>query len=334
MSAPTVMNSAFHRLQFWDGRASSLEDQAQGPVMNDVEMFAGGEHAWPKAVYRVRKKGDYTERFRKVFGTDPTRDGIAKAIATYERTVLNGNSVIDRAELAMRKRVDEEETGKYEFKPADFAKVLKAAFASKDVNALGALNLDPAKDAGKVAELAASLANGRVLFFGKARCNSCHVGDNLTDNDFHNLGVGSKDGVVPVALAGRYASLPTGQKEPSRWGAFKTPGVRGLLKSGPYMHDGSEKTLEQVVDFYDKGGNANEYLDVKMRDVEAEMAYRVSQEKGTPYSGPEVKLFGKSKTPVVPLPLKLTPQEKKDLVLFLRALEGEPVAPVVADRTR
>lgn len=330
VSAPPVLNSAYNRLQFWDGRASSLEDQVQGPPQNALEMFDGKGHAWNKVVERVRKKGNYTARFRQVFGTEPTRDTLAKAIASYERLVLSGNSIYDRAELAMRQRVAEEETGKFEFKNADFEKVLKDAFAKKDVHALKALQLDPDKDAGKASEMAASINNGRALFFGKARCNSCHVGDNFTDNDFHNLGVGVKDGVLPESALGRYAAAPIGHKNPAHIGAFKTSGLRGLVGTGPYLHDGSEATLEKVVDFYDDGGRANEYLDVKMRDFEAEKAYLLSKANGKPYTGPEVKLFGKNQVPVVPLKLKLSPQEKKELVLFMRALEGDPVDAVVA----
>jgi cytochrome c peroxidase len=334
MSAPTVYNSAYNVLQFWDGRAFSLEDQAQGPVQNPVEMFGGDEHAWNSAVLRVRKDERYVKQFRAVFGTDPTRDAIAKAIAAYERTVLSGNSIHDRADLAMRARVEDEGSGKYEIKAKDYESVLTAAFDAKDEPALAALELDVAKDRPKVAEAAARLNNGRALFFGKARCNSCHVGDNFTDNQFHNLGVGVKDGQLPANTLGRYTTLPTGHKNTDMIGAFKTPTLRHLLGTGPYMHNGSERTLEEVVDFYDRGGNANEFLDAKMRDYEAEKAYLLSQQNHTPQKGTEIQLFGKDQKPIAPLKLNLTPQEKRDLVLFLRALQGDPADPIVADRRK
>lgn len=330
MNAPTVLNSAYNLLHFWDGRALSLEDQSQGPPQNPVEMFDGVGNAWQKVVERVRRKGDYTKRFQEVFGSPPTRDTIAKAIATYERTVLVGNSLHDRADLAMRKRVEDEESGKFDLKAIDYAAVLKDSFTRKDP-ALTALGVDPAKDAAKIPALAQSVFNGRTLFFNKARCNSCHVGDNFTDNQFHNLGVGVKDGQLPQDAVGRYARLPTGHKNPELVGAFKTPGLRGLLNTAPYMHDGSETTLEKVVDFYDKGGNANEFLDLKMRDYEAEKAYILSKAKGVPYNGAEVKVFGYDKKTVVPLKLNLTEQEKKDLVIFLKALQSDPVDPLVAN---
>jgi cytochrome c peroxidase len=332
VSAPTVFNAAYNFLQFWDGRAASLEDQAQGPPMNPVEMFDGEGNAWERVVLRVRKEPKYVQQFRAVFGTDPTRDGIAKAIATYERTVLSGNSIHDRADLAMRIRVEDEGTGKYEITAKDYETVLTAAFDAKDEPALAALGLNVEKDRQKVAETAKSLNNGRALFFGKARCNSCHVGDNFTDNQFHNLGVGVKDGQLPPNALGRFAALPTGHKNADLIGAFKTPTLRHLLDTAPYMHDGSERTLEEVVDFYDRGGNANEFLDAKMRDYDAEKAYLISQRTHVPYQGPNVKLFGEDQKPIVPLELHLTPQEKHDLVLFLRALQSDPADPIVADR--
>jgi len=246
--------------------------------------------------------------------------------------VLSGNSIHDRAELAMRQRAEDEGTGKFEFKAKDFETVLKAAFDARDAAALTALGLDAEKDAAKVPAVAKSLNNGRALFFGKARCNSCHVGDNFTDYQFHNLGVGVKDGQLPADTLGRFAILPTGHKNPELIGAFKTPTLRHLLGTAPYMHNGSERTLEEVVEFYDRGGNAHEFLDPKMRDYEAEKAYELNRLQKTPYQGPEVKLFGKDQRPIVPLKLNLTPQEKHDLVLFLRALQGDPADPIVADR--
>ena len=102
-----------------------------------------------------------------------------------------------------------------------------------------------------------------------------------------------------------------------------------MVGTAPYMHDGSEKTLEEVVAFYDRGGNANEYLDTKMRDYEAEKAYILAQHEKMDHKGPEVKVFNGK--PVVPLKLNLSEQEKKDLVLFLPSLQGETADPVVAD---
>ncbi len=330
VSAPTVLNSGYNAFQFWDGRAKSLEDQAQGPVGNPIEMFDGKGHAWYRSIARVRAKGDYTARFKKAFGTLPTRDAIAKAIAIYERTVLSGNALVDRAELAARVRVSDDGGSDFNPKAEDFALVLRAALKKQDpaLKMLGA-ELDDDKAINKVA---ASLARGRALFFGKARCATCHAGDNYTDNSFHNLGVGvGKDGKIPRDAQGRFAQLPTGAKDFAMLGAWKTPTLRGLVGTGPYMHTGAEKTLAEVVEFYDRGGNPNEFLSNKMRDETAERVYEMSRRHKTPYQGPKPFLFGPDQRPIIPLKLNLTKQDKADLVLFLRALEGEPVDAFVAD---
>lgn len=328
-SAPTVINAAYHPLQFWDGRAISLEDQAQGPPQNPSEMFDGKGHAWNEVVKRVRANPEYVAKFKKAFGTEPTRDAIAKAIATYERTVLAGNSIVDRAEVAMKKRVNDDGGGKFEFEPIDFEVVLKEAAAAGDKHALDALKL-PAKPAdAQISDAAKAIANGRALFFGKARCTTCHTGDNYSDGNFHNLGVGVKDGKLPADALGRFGSMPTGHKNPEFYGAFKTPILRHLVATAPYMHDGSEATLEAVIDLYDRGGNANAFLSPKMRDLEAEAAWLRSEANKTEYKGPKAYVF--DGRPIVPLALNLTPQEKANLVLFMRALQGDPVDPIVAD---
>jgi cytochrome c peroxidase len=121
---------------------------------------------------------------------------------------------------------------------------------------------------------------GMEVYFGKAKCDQCHEGINFTTNAYHNLGVGTDK---PNPDEGRYAVT----KNPADWGAFKTPTLREIARTAPYMHDGSVKTLEEVVEYYDKGGNPNKNLDERMK------------------------------------PLKLTAQEKKDLVEFMKALSGE-----------
>ena len=326
-NAPTVLNSAYNRFQFWDGRAASLEDQSQGPPTNPKEMFAGKGDAWAEAIGRIRANPEWVKEFQLVFGHSPTRDAVAKAIATYERTVLVGNSIYDRAEAAMKRRVADDDTGeKPELKAVDFATVLKEAVAKKDAHALRPFG-DAASD---TTALGQKLLNGRNLFFNKARCTNCHIGENFTDGLFHNLGVGVQDGHLPASDLGRFGSLPTGHKDASLLGAFKTPGLRGLSQTAPYMHDGSEKTLEAVVEYYDKGGNANPYLAEKMRDTAAEAAYVKAKAAGQPVD-PNVKVFTSGGWPIIPFQLKLTKEEKADLVLFLKSLESDSVDPMVAD---
>jgi cytochrome c peroxidase len=118
------------------------------------------------------------------------------------------------------------------------------------------------------------------VFVNKAKCDQCHEGANFTLNAYHNLGVGMDK---PEPDEGRFAVT----KDPRDWGVFKTPTLREIEHTAPYMHDGSLKTLEEVVDYYDKGGRANKNLDPAMRQ------------------------------------LHLTAQDKRDLVAFLKALSGE-----------
>jgi cytochrome c peroxidase len=122
-----------------------------------------------------------------------------------------------------------------------------------------------------------------LFFFGKAACNQCHLGPNFTDSQFHNLGVGYDAARVTFKDDGRYAI----SKEDADHGAFKTPTLRDVAKHAPYMHDGSEKTLRDVVEFYNRGGNKNPHLDAKIK------------------------------------PLNLTTEEVDALVAFLESLNGE-----------
>ena len=128
--------------------------------------------------------------------------------------------------------------------------------------------------------MSAGQVRGMSVFFDKAKCDQCHEGANFTLNAYANLGVGTDK---PEPDMGRFAVT----KDPRDWGVFKTPTLREIEHTAPYMHDGSLKTLEEVVDFYDKGGIKNKNLDEKIK------------------------------------PLHLSDREKKDLVWFLKALSGE-----------
>jgi len=227
-SAPTVINRAYSLAQFWDGRAATLEEQAKGPIENPIEMG----HSHSACAAKIQGVPGYAAMFEKVFGTrEITIDHIAKAIATFERTVLSGDSPYDRYKAGDKKAMS----------PAQI--------------------------------------RGMNVYFKKAKCDSCHEGINFTANSYHNIGVNIDQ---PNPDLGRYDVT----KDPKDWGAFKTPTLRDIARTAPYMHDGSMKTLEEVVEFYDKGGTANKNLDEKMK------------------------------------PLKLTKEEKQDLVYFLHALNG------------
>jgi cytochrome c peroxidase len=230
-NAPTVINRLFSAEQFWDGRAATLEEQALGPIQNPIEMG----HTLPGMIAHLNGIAGYKDEFQKVFGTaEITPDLVAKAIASYERTVLAGNSAFDR-------------------------------YAAGDKTAMSE-----------------SAVRGMEIFNDKDRgnCVTCHAGFNFTDESYHNLGVGMDR---PQPDLGRY----TVTKAEADKGAFKTPTLRNIAETGPYMHDGSEVNLRAVVEFYDRGGNPNPQLSKEIRR------------------------------------LNLSERDKQDLVAFLEALTGE-----------
>ncbi len=258
-NAPTVLNTAYNSVQFWDGRAPSLEGQSQGPPQNKIEM---GDQSYEEIVDRLRAIPGYRDQFKKVFGTDVNMDGIAKAIATFERVAaLAGNSKYDKYQDA---------------DDADHNN--KLSDSEKRGMVLFGLTLNPDDE----------FKHGVTP--KKANCTACHVGFNFTDNQFHNLGVGWKADGKGFADPGRYAISPVGAKNPTEMGSFKTPTCRDAARTAPYMHDGSEKTLEDLVEYYNKGGNPNPTLDASMK------------------------------------PLNLTASEKADVVAFLKALTSDTPA--------
>ncbi len=230
--SPTIINSGYFEVQMWDGRKKSLEDQAKGPIAASVEM----NQDYDELIRELKALPGYVSRFDKVFGKNAlTIDNIAKAIATFERSVISKNAPYD----------------KYW--------------------------------AGDKSAMSASAVNGMNVFFGKAKCSICHNGPVFTDSGFHNIGV-KPAGPLKVDL-GRYNQ----SKDDFDKRAFKTPGLRDITKSAPYMHNGIEATLQDVIEFYDRGGDVKENV-----------------------------------SPFI-TPLGLTGQEKKDLAEFLKALDGEPI---------
>ncbi|MBK7931457.1 MAG: c-type cytochrome [Bryobacterales bacterium] len=237
-NAPVVMNSAYFTTQFWDGRSPSLEEQAEGPVVNPIEM--GMTHE--AVVERLTADPTYKAEFEKAFGPGPiSYDMVAKAIASFERTVISANSPFDRYQYGGDKKA-----------------------------------------------LSASAIRGLEIFKNPAKgnCAVCHTIEEkhalFTDNKFHNLGVGLNNKGELTDL-GRYDQT----KLDADRGAFKTPSLRNIAASAPYMHDGSHKTLKEVVDFYIGGGNSNDYLDKEIKAIQ------------------------------------LSAREREDLIAFMEALTGE-----------
>jgi cytochrome c peroxidase len=269
-NAPTVLNAAFNKTQFWDGRAASLEEQSQFPFINSVEMGLKNHDPILKI---VREDKEYTAAFKEVFGIAADKIGmgeVMKAIATFERTLIDGNSRFDRWYFRGEKTLN------------------------------------------------ASEIRGFNTFLGNGRCVSCHMVEQtsalFTDHKFHNVGVGinkvsqkdieryaeqfltaqmNKATVDEKVLTepktselGRFAVT----RDIDQMGAFKTSTLRNIDLTAPYMHDGSLKTLSEVVDHYNRGGASSD------------------QEKINSFVSGGIR------------PLNLTNQEKADLVAFLKTL--------------
>jgi len=220
-NSPGLINAAYRKTLFWDGRAGSLEEQALFPMMSPFEMNRNLDYVEEV----LQTVPEYVEAFRKVFGGEITRQRMAMAIAAFERTLVSRDTPMDRY-------------------------------------------LRGEKDA-----LTARQRAGYELFVGKAGCAECHGGENLTDERFHNLGVPEdpKTNEDPRVLAtarfvGKVSGFPeyrtlTGDpgrflvtKDPADWKAFVTPPLREVASTSPYMHNGSLRTLDEVIDFFDRGG--------------------------------------------------------------------------------
>jgi cytochrome c peroxidase len=239
-NAPTVLNALYNKTQFWDGRVNTLEEQAALPIVNSVEM---GHPNLDAAVAQIAAVAEYQQAFQRVFGRPLNGPDLLRAIASYERTQLSFDSPFDH-------------------------------FIAGDKNAIN----DSAK-------------RGWELFNNQARCNKCHAltdtqrdVTNLIDNDFHNIGIlFVQHKVVPLVRQSEQliksgdtaaidrAAIQTDMSALGRFlitkqekdiASFKTPNIRNVLVTGPYFHDGSQETLWDVVDHYNKGaGLQNPYLD-------------------------------------------------------------------------
>lgn len=232
----SLLNVAFKPLLRWDGYASMLENFVKYPISGYSEMSF---HYLDEVVAYVRSSSTYTEAFRDSMGVETIEfEHIARALATYQRTLVSGDSPFDR----------------YYFRGDEDA-------------------------------LSASARRGLDLFVGKADCARCHqIGDEYAlfmNFDYHFLGVGYEPDPGASEDIG-LGSISTNDLA----GYFQTPSLRNVAETAPYMHDGSMETLEEVVDFFDRGGD--------------------------PVPGRTIDLK----------PLGLTEPEKRDLIAFLRSLTG------------
>jgi cytochrome c peroxidase len=239
-NAPTILNALYNKTQFWDGRVNTLEEQAELPIISAVEM---GQPSLDSAVAQISGIGEYQQAFRAVFGRPPNGHDLLRAIASYERTLISFDSPFDH-------------------------------FMAGEKNAID--------DAAK---------RGWELFNTRGRCNKCHALTEeerdvtyFTDNDFHNIGIGIiRHNVTTLARQAEQLidsgdtaaidrmALQTDMSALGRFlitkkevdiASFKTPDLRNVLVTGPYFHDGSQDTLWDVVDHYNKGdGLQDPYLD-------------------------------------------------------------------------
>jgi cytochrome c peroxidase len=227
-NAPALINRGYGAAFFWDGRAPSLEAQVLDPFDNPDELGIGRD----AVVAFLAADAAYVRAFEAAFGRPITTRNLGRTLASYVRSILAGDSRVDR-------------------------------FTSGDT-----------------AVLTVEEREGLRVFRGKGNCVSCHFGPTFTDERFHNTGVAWRSGTVTDD--GRF--MASGRPEDR--GAFKTPTLREIARTAPYMHDGSVATLADVIDFYDRGGIANPHRDPELR------------------------------------PLQLTAGEKQALEAFLRALSG------------
>jgi cytochrome c peroxidase len=194
---PSLLNRAYGRAFFWDGRIATLEEQVLQPVIHPKEM----DLSLDDAVDRLRPKVSNAQE-------------LSHALASYVRTILAGDSPYDRY----------------------------IAGAADALNQQERLGLE--------------------IFRGKGGCTACHIGPNLTDEDFHNTGVGYIED--QFLDPGRYTVTNLDEDR----GAFKTPTLRNVAQLGPFMHDGSLATLADVVEHYVQGGIENPHLDPDIEPVE------------------------------------------------------------------
>jgi cytochrome c peroxidase len=274
-NAPTIYNSAYLTRLFHDGREHNLEQQVWGPLLAKNEM---GNPSFALVIDRIRNITDYEGLFEAAFdGKGPGMETIGQALASYERTLVSANSPFDRW------------------------------YYGKDDEAIDS-----------------TAQRGFELFQGKAQCAGCHtVTDKhalFTDNAMHNTGIGwyrsmhvtpGKQRVqvapgvfveVDSDIISAVGELPPGdvglyevtQNPGDRW-KYRTSSLRNVALTAPYMHDGSMETLQQVVEFYNQGGHANEDLDPLIR------------------------------------PLHLSAEEIDELVAFMNTLTGDNINTLVSD---
>jgi cytochrome c peroxidase len=302
-NAPTILNALLNKTQFWDGRVNTLEEQAALPIVNSMEM---GQPSLDAAVARIAAIGEYQRAFRRVFGAPPNGPDLLRAIASYERTQLAFDSPFDH-------------------------------FIAGDKSAIGP-----------------SAKRGWNVFNTRGRCNKCHALTEdkpdvtyFTDNEFHNIGIGFvRHNVIALARqaeqrvnSGDPAAIDSAaiqtemsalgrfliSKKESDIASFKTPNLRNVLVTGPYFHDGSQETLWDVLDHYNKGdGLQDPYLDediqplaLKEADIDDVVAFLASLTSAD-YKKPGIKELARQRA------LSRTTRPQRDTARAFGPKAGQP----------
>jgi cytochrome c peroxidase len=236
-NSPTILNVAFKTEEFWDGRLPTLEAQVQGALTGPPEMGFGDVDGAPA---KLKTLPEYAPLFRSAFGDETiSMDRVAKAIASFERTLVTLNAPIDRFLAGDATAF------------SDSAKRGWALFNSK-----------------ASCNQCHSFSSASPLF-SDAKYHNIGVG--VTRSDFAQLARSAlKDpGVLETSKSPTKAELgrfAVTRKE-TDLGAFRTPPLRNAALTAPYMHDGSVATLRDVIEFYDRGGNQSPWLDRSIRKL-------------------------------------------------------------------
>jgi len=293
-NAPTVQNAAHSPWIMWDGRRDSLWSQALGPLEGDVEQNTGRLQA-ARIIFEK-----YREPYEKLFGPMPSMEDLGRfppagkpGLPAYDNMAAPDKVAINRVFANFGKAVEA-----YERLLVDKSSKLDRFLA------------------GNENELSGSALRGAKLFVGKAACNECHSGPMMADGKFHNHGVPQHGTKVPATDRGRAdgigqlladefntAGVYSDMNKADRWsglkpidtdvGAFKTPTLRNVSKTAPYMHTGGFANLWDVVNWYNLAAGTDGFSGVR--------------------------------EPASLVPLKLTTEEIADLVEFMKALDGDPL---------
>jgi cytochrome c peroxidase len=293
-NAPTVINSSYSPWAFWDGRRDSLWSQALGPIEGDVEMNSGRLQV-ARTIY-----DKYREPYEKLFGNMPSMEDLDRfpaegkpGMASFDNMAAADKTAVNRVFSNFGKAIEA-----YERKLVDKSSGFDRFLAGDD------------------SQLSAQALRGARLFVGKAACNECHSGPMMADGKFHNHGVPQHGNKVPAVDHGRSDGIPallatefntagvySDMNKADRWnglhavdgdlGAFKTPTLRNISKTAPYMHTGGFANLWDVINWYNLAAGTDG--------------------------------FSGHREAASLVPLKLTNEEMADLVEFLKALDGDPL---------